>query len=122
MLYRLLAELIMLLHFAYIIFVMGGAFLVLHRRWWMWLHIPAVAWGVWIEFFSKVCPLTPLENSLRAKAGQAGYAGGFIDHYLARIIYPEGLTPRAQIGIGAFVVIVNAALYWWIWRRTRVAA
>ena len=121
MFYRLLADLIMLLHFAYIVFVMGGAFLVLHRRWWMWLHLPAIAWGAWIEFFSKTCPLTPLENSLRVKAGQAGYTGGFIDHYLGRVIYPEGLTPRNQIVIGAFVVLVNAALYWWVWRRTRVA-
>lgn len=119
MFYRLLADLVMLLHFAYIVFVVGGALLVLYRRWWVWLHLPAIAWGVWLEFFSKACPLTPLENSLRVRAGQAGYAGGFIDHYLARAIYPEGLTPRSQIVIGAFVVILNAALYWWVWRRIR---
>lgn len=119
MLYRLAADAIMLVHFAYIIFVMGGAFLVLHRRAWMWLHLPAVAWGVWIEFFAKTCPLTPLENALRARAGQAGYAGGFIDHYIGRAIYPEGLTPRGQIVIGGFVLIVNALLYWWVWRRAR---
>ena len=119
MLYRFLADCIMLVHFAYILFVMGGAFLVLHRRWWMWLHLPAVAWGAWIEFFSKACPLTPLENSLRARAGQAGYSGGFIDHYITRAVYPEGLTPRAQIVIGALLVVANAALYWLIWRRTR---
>lgn len=119
MLYRVLADGVMLLHFAYIVFVMGGAFLVLHRRWWMWLHLPAVAWGAWIEFFSKTCPLTPLENSLRARAGQAGYAGGFIDHYLTRAVYPEGLSPRGQIVIGALMVVANAALYWLVWRRTR---
>jgi hypothetical protein len=119
MLYRLLADGVMLLHFAYIIFVMGGAFLVLHRRWWMWLHLPAVAWGAWIEFFSRTCPLTPLENSLRARAGQAGYSGGFIDHYITRAVYPEGLSPRGQIVIGALMVVANAALYWLVWRRTR---
>jgi hypothetical protein len=119
MLYRLLADGVMLLHFAYIVFVMGGAFLVLHRRWWMWLHLPAVAWGAWIEFFSRTCPLTPLENSLRARAGQAGYSGGFIDHYITRAVYPEGLSPRGQIVIGALMVVANAALYWLVWRRTR---
>lgn len=121
MLYRLLADGVMLLHFAYIVFAIGGAFLVLHRRWWMWLHLPAVAWGAWIEFFSRTCPLTPLENALRARAGQAGYSGGFINHYIARVVYPEGLSPRGQIAIGAFLVILNAVLYWWVWRRTRVA-
>jgi len=76
MLYRVLADGIMLLHFAYIVFVIGGALLVLHRRWWMWLHLPAVAWGVWVEFYAKTCPLTPLENALRARAGQAGIRRG----------------------------------------------
>lgn len=122
MLYRVAADLIMLLHFAYIVFVMGGALLVLHRRAWMWLHIPAVAWGVWIEFFAKTCPLTPLENALRARAGQEGYAGGFINHYIGRVIYPEGLTPRGQIAIGALVLITNLLLYWWVWRRGRGGA
>ncbi|MGH7539246.1 MAG: DUF2784 domain-containing protein [Gemmatimonadales bacterium] len=120
--YRILADLVMLLHFAYLVFVIGGGLLVLHRRWWMWVHLPAVAWGVWVEFFAKVCPLTPLENSLRARAGQEGYGGGFIDHYIARAIYPEGLTPRGQVTIGAFVVVVNVLLYWWVLRRARAGA
>ncbi len=119
MFYRVSADLVMLLHFAYIVFVMGGAFLILHRRWWMWLHLPAVIWGVWVELYAKTCPLTPLENSLRARAGQAGYAGGFIDQYITRAVYPEGLTPRGQAALAAFVVIVNAALYWYVWRRSR---
>lgn len=119
MVYRLLADCVMLLHFAYILFAVGGALLVLHRRWWMWLHIPAVVWGVWIEFFSKTCPLTPLENSLRLKAGQEGYSGGFIDHYVARAVYPAGLTTRAQILLGVLLLVLNGAVYWWIWRRFR---
>ncbi|HET9708365.1 MAG TPA: DUF2784 domain-containing protein [Gemmatimonadales bacterium] len=119
MLYRVLADGIMLLHFAYIVFVIGGAILVLQRRWWMWLHLPAVAWGVWVEFFAKTCPLTPLENALRARAGQLGYAGGFIDHYVTRLVYPDGLMPRGQVVLGAFVIVVNAVLYWLVWRRAR---
>ena len=122
MFYRALADGIMLLHFAYIVFVVGGAFLVLHRRWWMWLHVPAVLWGAWVEFFANTCPLTPLENALRARAGQAGYAGGFIDHYITRLVYPEGLTPRGQVALGVVVVFVNALVYWWVWRRARGAA
>jgi len=122
MLYRALADLIMLLHFAYIVFVMGGALLVLHRRWWMWVHLPAVAWGAWVEFVAKTCPLTPLENALRVRAGQAGYAGGFIDHYITRLVYPEGVTPRGQVVLGACVVLVNLLLYTWIWRRARGTA
>src|ERR1043166_2544889 len=120
--YRVLADGIMLLHFAYIVFVIGGALLVLQRRWWMWLHLPAVAWGVWVEFFARMCPLTPLENALRARAGQAGYAGGFIDHYITRLVYPEGLTARGQVVLGACVVIVNVLLYTRIWRRARGTA
>src|ERR1051325_7516775 len=140
--YRVLADGIMLLHFAYIVFVIGGALLVLQRRWWMWLHLPAVAWGVWggvfarlwaraplrhpsvawggwVEFFARMCPLTPLENALRARAGQAGYAGGFIDHYITRLVYPEGLTARGQVVLGALVLIANVLLYWWVFRRAR---
>jgi hypothetical protein len=119
MLYRVLADGIMLLHFAYIVFVIGGAFLVLQRRGWMWLHLPAVLWGVWVEFFARTCPLTPLENALRARAGQAGFSGGFIDHYITRLVYPEGLTTRGQVALGALIVVVNVLLYWWVLRRAR---
>jgi hypothetical protein len=122
MLYRVLADLVMLAHFAYIVFVVGGALLVLHHRAWMWLHLPAVAWGIWVEFFARTCPLTPVENALREKAGQAGYSGGFIDHYITRAVYPEGLTLQGQIFLGVCVLVVNVALYWWVWRRARVGA
>jgi hypothetical protein len=122
MLYRVLADLVMLGHFAYIVFVVGGALLVLHHRAWMWLHLPAVVWGIWVEFLARRCPLTPLENALRAKAGQAGYSGGFIDHYITRAVYPEGLTTQGQIFLGVFVLLVNVALYWLVWRRARGTA
>lgn len=122
MLYRILADSVMLLHFAFVVFVTGGALLLLHRRWWMWLHLPAVAWGIWAEFVAKTCPLTPLENALRSRAGQAGYAGGFIDHYITRLVYPEGLTSRGQVVLGALVIVINVLLYGWVLRRARGTA
>jgi hypothetical protein len=117
--YLILANLVVLLHFAFIVFVVGGALLLFHSRWWALLHIPAFAWGALIEFKGWICPLTPLENALRDKAGQGGYAGGFIEHYLTRVIYPAGLTPRIQVAIGAFVLALNVLLYWWILRRVK---
>lgn len=117
MLFRLLADLVVLVHFAFIVLVMGGAFLVLHRRGWAWLHVPAVAWGAYIELTGAICPLTPLEQSLRIRAGESGYQGGFIEHYVLPVLYPSGLTPGIQIGLGVLVVAVNVALYTWVWRR-----
>lgn len=119
MLYLLLANLVVLVHFAFILFVAGGALLLLHSRWWALLHVPAFVWGALIEFKGWICPLTPLENALRLKAGQAGYSGGFIEHYITRLIYPAGLTPRLQTAIGAFVLALNVLLYWWILRRVK---
>ena len=84
------------------------------------MHLPAAAWGVYIELSGGLCPLTPLENRLRIAAGEAGYAGGFIEHYLIPLIYPAGLTPAIQLWLGAIVVLVNAAVYAWLvgrWRR-----
>jgi hypothetical protein len=121
MVYLFLANLVVLLHFAFIVFVVGGALLLLHSRWWAILHVPAFAWGALIEFKGWICPLTPLENALRARAGQAGYSGGFIEHYFTRLIYPAGLTPRIQVAIGVFVVVLNTTLYWWVLRRARGA-
>jgi hypothetical protein len=91
---------------------------------WRWptlavLHLPALAWAVWIEASGGVCPLTPLENSLRRAAGQAGYSGGFIDHYLGPIIYPAGLTREAQWAIAGVLLVVNAALYGMLLKRAR---
>ena len=92
MAYRWLADATVALHFAFIVFVVSGGFLVLRDGVWAWLHLPAVAWVAWLEFTGAICPLTPLENALRVRAGEAGYAGGFIDHYLVPVIYPAGLT------------------------------
>jgi hypothetical protein len=122
--YRLLAELVVLFHFAFIVFVMGGGLLVLRWRRGVWFHLPAAAWGAAIEFIGWTCPLTPLENWLRQGAGDSGYEGGFVEHYLLPIIYPSGWTPEIQLAAGVLIVAVNIAIYAWIlWhRRTPIAA
>jgi hypothetical protein len=115
--YRFLAEATVALHFAFIAFVVVGGLLVVRNPRWAWLHLPAVAWVAWLELTGAICPLTPLENTLRARAGEAGYAGGFIDYYLVPIIYPPGLTARIQVALGIGVVVLNLAVYAWAWRR-----
>jgi hypothetical protein len=110
-LYSLLADLVLLLHLAFILFVLLGGLLVLRRPRLAWLHLPAAAWGVMVELAGWYCPLTPLENRFRALAGEARYAGDFIQHYLLAAIYPEGLTREVQIGLGLIALLVNAALY-----------
>lgn len=116
MIERIAADLIVVLHLAFILFVGLGALLCLRWKWMAWLHLPAVAWGAAIEFRQGICPLTPLEQRLRLAAGDAGYAGGFIDHYLLPIIYPAGLDAYLQYALGALVVLLNLGLYAWIWR------
>ena len=113
---RLLADTVVALHLAFILFVVGGGLLVLWRRWWAVLHLPAVAWGAWTEFTGTLCPLTPWEQALRRQAGEAGYAGGFVEHYIVPLIYPATLTPRLQLALGAFVLLLNAAVYLGAWR------
>ena len=122
MAYRWLADATVALHLVFILFVIFGGLLVWRRVRWAYLHLPAVAWVVWLEFTGAICPLTPLENALRNRAGEAGYSGGFIDHYLLPVIYPAGLTPQVQVGLGVAVVVLNALVYgglWWRRRRSR---
>jgi len=114
---RLAADAVLLAHLAFIAFVLAGGLLVLHRRAWAVLHLPAAAWGAYAELTRTVCPLTPLENSLRRAAGAGGYEGSFIEHYLVPLIYPEALTPRAQIVLGLVVLVVNVPVYALAWRR-----
>jgi hypothetical protein len=119
---RTLADSLVLLHVAFVLFVALGGLLVLRWRWVMGLHLPAAAWGALVEFFSWECPLTPLENELRHRAAQAGYEGGFIEHYLLPTLYPAGLGRGGHALIGSFVVVLNALVYWWVLRRSRGAA
>lgn len=111
------ADAVVLIHLAFVLFVVFGALLVLRWRRLAWLHVPAATWGVLIEFTGWVCPLTPLEKRLRLAAGDAGYEGGFIDHYLLPLLYPAGLTPDTQIVLGVAVLVLNVGLYAWILMR-----
>lgn len=118
--YRLLADLVVGTHFLFIAFVVAGGFLAWRWRRAAWIHVPVAIWGALIEFAGWICPLTPLENHLRRAAGEAGYAGGFIEHYLIPIVYPVGLTRGIQIGLGVAVVVINVIAYgglWWMTRR-----
>ncbi len=109
--YRILADLVLVLHLLFIVFVVAGGLLAWRCSWLTLLHLPAAAWGAFIEFSGDTCPLTPLENRLRILAGIEGYESGFIEHYLSPIIYPEGLTHEIQLGLGLFVIAVNLLLY-----------
>ncbi len=122
MTYRIAADLVVLTHFMFVLFVVFGALLALRWPRVILLHLPAAVWGALIEFQGWICPLTPLENRLRSLGGQAGYAGGFVEHYLLPLLYPAGLTRTVQLTLAAAVVAVNGLLYalvWFKWRRTR---
>ncbi len=112
------ADALVVLHLAFALFVVFGGLLVWRWPRWAWVHVPAFAWGAVIEFNNWVCPLTPLEQRFRVAAGEAGYSGGFVEHYLLPLLYPEGLTREIQLGLGLFVLAVNALVYGvWLWRR-----
>ena len=117
--YALLADLVLILHAAFIVFVIFGGLLVLWRRHLIWIHVPAAAWGILIELRGWVCPLTYLENDLRVAAGGRGYAGGFVDHYLVPLVYPPGLTPGTQVLLGLAVLVINVSVYTLVWHRAR---
>jgi len=119
MIFRLLADLVVLIHLAFVIFVVLGGLLGLKWRWVIWLHLPAAIWGAMIEFGGWICPLTPLENWLRYQGGEEGYVGGFIQHYLVPVLYPDGLTRGIQIVLGVAVILFNLIVYWQIIRQAR---
>ena len=114
MLYKVWADLLVLFHLGFIIFVIFGGFLVVKWRWLFLLHLPAAVWGALIEFQGWLCPLTPLEQRLRLAAGEQGYAGGFVEHYVLPVIYPQALTRDIQLSLGAFVIVINLAAYAWV--------
>ena len=115
--FRVLADGMVLLHGAFIAFVVFGGWLAWRWRWVAWVHVPCAAWGAMVEVAGWVCPLTPLENAFRARAGQAGYRGGFIEHYVVPAIYPAGLTRAQQMVLGAAVLAINVVAYGLLIRR-----
>jgi len=119
LIYRVLADLVLVIHLAFVLFVVLGGLLV--PRWprLAWLHLPAAVWGVLIEYSGWICPLTPLENSLRVKGGEAGYSTGFIQHYIQPTLYPSGLTRPTQLVLGSIVLLLNLAAYAIVFRRSR---
>ncbi|WP_122421057.1 DUF2784 domain-containing protein [Pseudomonas viridiflava] len=111
MIFRLAADAVVTFHLLFILFVLLGGLLVLRWPWAALLHLPAMIWGAAVEFLHLYCPLTPLENALRSRAGDQGYDGGFIEHYVIPLIYPAGLTPQIQLWLGGIVLLINASVY-----------
>lgn len=116
MLYRVLADLTLLVHLIFVLFVVFGGLLTLRWRRIPWIHVPSVLWSVLIEFAGWFCPLTPLENLFIQKGGDLGYNTGFMEHYIIALLYPTVLTRKTQVFIGLFVLIANISLYFWIFR------
>ncbi len=119
--YGQLADAVLLAHAAFVAFVVLGGLIVLRWPRLAWVHLPVVAWGAGIEFAGGICPLTPLENHLRTLAHEQGYAGGFVEHYVFGLLYPEGLTREVQIVLGIGVLALNGFVYAWLWYRRRQA-
>jgi len=117
MLFNLLADVIVVFHLLFIVFAVLGAGLCFRWRKVVYVHVPVALWAAVIEFRSGLCPLTPLENWLRARSGLACYAGGFVENYILPTVYPDGLTREIQVALGGIVIAVNLLVYWWVYRR-----
>jgi hypothetical protein len=111
MIFRLLANTVVVLHLAFVAFAVFGGFAAWRWRRVVFLHLPALAWGCWIELSHRICPLTPLENMLRHKAGDAGYSGGFVEHYILPVLYPASLTDTVQLWLAGILVTINLVAY-----------
>jgi hypothetical protein len=121
MLHQRLADIVVLAHLGFVVFVTIGGLAVVRWPRLAWVHLPAVAWGALIEFAGWICPLTPLENALRQAGGEAAYAGGFVDHYVAFVLYPEGLTRGVQVVLGSVLLLLNVLVYWRVVTRRKGA-
>lgn len=120
--YLLLSDLVVVVHFAFVIFVVAGGLLLWLRWWLVFLHLPAIVWGALVEFTHWICPLTYLEDALRERAGLAAYRGDFVTHYLMPILYPAHLTAHVQLALGSLVIVINMLIYAALlsrWRKIR---
>ena len=117
MIYRFLADLILILHFCFVLFSIFGGLLVLRRRWLWKLHIPALVWGFMVQYFVWICPLTSWENYFRALGGEAGYEGGFIEYYISAIIYPGFISPNTHLFLAISLLVFNLLIYAFLFRR-----
>jgi hypothetical protein len=119
MAFSFLADLVVIVHFLFVAFVIFGGLLVLYKQKWAWIHIPAVLWGALVEFTGWICPLTPLENWLRIQGGGGAYASDFIEHYIVSLLYPAFLTRNLQFILGFIVLVINVCIYGWMIRRKK---
>lgn len=119
MYFRLAADGVLLLHLAFILFALFGGLLAARWRWMPLVHLPASAWAIFVELTGRICPLTYLENDFRLRAGQSGYTTSFVEHYLLNVIYPPGLTREVQFVLAATVIVINIAIYVWLFLRRR---
>ena len=117
MVYRTLADFVLIVHFAFVVFAVFGAFLVVRWHWLVWIHVPLALWDVVVEFTGWFCPLTHLEHWLRAKSVMTVQDIGFVEQYLLPLLYPTALTRRLQVVLGAIVLGINGLIYSWILRR-----
>ncbi len=117
--YGFLADAVVVFHLLFVLFVILGGLLVLRWRRAVWFHLPAVFWGIFVEFSGWICPLTPLENWLRYQGGRAAYDTGFVAHYILPVLYPAGLTRQIQFVLGSLILLLNLGVYGWIWYRFR---
>ena len=116
-----LADIIVVIHFLFVIFVIFGSLLLLWSRKIVWFHLPAALWGALIEFTGWICPLTPLENRFRFQAGRDIYDKGFVENYILPVLYPQALTRNIQIVLGFLVIVINLTLYWFVfWKKGRL--
>lgn len=122
MAYRVLADITLTLHLAFVLFVVFGGLLALRWPRVAWVHVPTAIYGVLIEFIGWTCPLTPIENHFRRLGGEAGYAGSFIERYFVSLIYPGGLTRAGFMLLGLLALLVNAVIYAFVYRRARRAS
>lgn len=119
MIYLFFADLVVVIHLLFVLFVILGGLLVLRWRFCVWIHIPAVFWAALIEFSGWICPLTPLENKLRLKGGSSGYSTGFVEHYIIPLLYPSQLTRKIQIFLGMLILVMNLMIYLWVWYSSK---